>query len=261
MNAESVTEASRILWQNWRDNRRIDALPSSCRPADRSDGYALAEAVAAQSGQRVIGWKIAATSEAGQRHINVDGPLAGRLLNERVLGSGAKIALGDNIMRVAEAEFAFSFAHDLPKRDTPYAQSEVMDAVDGVHLSIEIPDSRYHDFTAVGAAQLIADTACASWLALTPSSHKAWRDIDFASYPIALSRNEREVARGTGKAALGDPRIALTWLVNEVARYAGGIKRGDLVTTGTCVIPAAISPGDMIAADYGVLGEIRVEIT
>lgn len=261
MNAESVTEAARILWQTWRKNRRIDALPAACRPADRGAGYAIAEAVAAASGQPVIGWKIAATSEAGQRHINVDGPLAGRLLGERVFESGAAIELDDNIMRVAEAEFAFSFAHDLPKRTASYVQSEVMEAIDSVHLSIEIPDSRYHDFTTVGAAQLIADTACASWLVTAPSLYKNWHDIDFASHPIMLSRNGREAGRGTGKAALGDPRTALTWLVNEVATYAAGIKRGDLVTTGTCIIPAVIGPGDRIEVDYAALGSISVQIT
>ena len=32
------------------------------------------------SAGNLFGWKIAATSEAGQKHINVDGPMAGRIL-------------------------------------------------------------------------------------------------------------------------------------------------------------------------------------
>lgn len=260
MDSATVTKAAAMLWQSWRDGGRMDALPTDCRPASRVEGYEIARVLAGISEQPVIGWKIAATSEAGQRHINVDGPLAGRLLRDRVLEPGAKVPLGGNIMRVAEAEFAFSFAHDLPAKNSPYSQSEIVDAVDRVHLSIEIPDSRYHDFTAAGAPQLIADTACACWLVTAPSRHRAWRDIDFASYPVIFSRNEREAARGTGKAALGDPRIALTWLVNEAAVHAGGVKRGDLVTTGTCVVPVPIKPGDRIAVDYGVLGQLTTAI-
>ena len=35
-----------------------------------------------------------------------------------------------------------------------------------LHPAIEIPDSRYDDFTIVGAAQLIADDACAHYFVL-----------------------------------------------------------------------------------------------
>ena len=213
-----------------------------------------------RSGQPVVGWKIAATSEAGQRHINVEGPLAGRLLRDRVKAAGAALPLGDNIMNVAEAEFAFSFGTDLPARGASYTQAEVLDAVDALHLSIEIPDSRYSDFTKVGAAQIIADTACASWLVTRKSTFADWRALDLASYPVVLHLNGSEAVRGTGKAALGDPRAALTWLVNEVSIHGGGIKAGDLVTTGTCVIPAKIKRGDRLTVDYGQLGTLSASI-
>ena len=62
------------------------------------------------SRQAVAGWKIAATSLAGQKHINVDGPLAGRLLAGRELQPGTPVPLAGNLMRVAEAEFAFTMA-------------------------------------------------------------------------------------------------------------------------------------------------------
>ncbi len=41
-------------------------------------------ALAEVSGDALYAWKIAATSEAGQRRINVDGPLAGRLFSRPV---------------------------------------------------------------------------------------------------------------------------------------------------------------------------------
>jgi 2-keto-4-pentenoate hydratase len=43
-------------------------------------------------------------------------------------------------------------------------------AVASLHPAIEVPDSRYDDFTRVGAAQLIADTACACWFVPGPAS-------------------------------------------------------------------------------------------
>lgn len=260
MTPEKSAEAARILLSNWRAVTRIAALPEACRPASREDGYAIAAALAVQSGDTVSGWKIAATSEAGQKHINVEGPLAGRILSSRVLAPGATIPLAGNLMRVAEAEFAFVLGTAMPDRGTPYSRDEVMAAVTAMHLTIEVPDSRYEDFTKVGAPSLIADTACASWLAVGPKVDVEWRDIDLASHQVTAFRNGAQAAVGSGKAVLGDPRIALTWLVNEVARHGGGIEAGQFVTTGTCVIPVKIENGDAISVDFGVLGTIAVAI-
>jgi 2-keto-4-pentenoate hydratase len=259
MTPEATAEAASILLTHWRAVTRIAALPEECRPASRDDGYAIAAALAGQSGDAVAGWKIAATSEAGQKHINVDGPLAGRILARRVLAPGATIPLAGNLMRVAEAEFAFVLGTAMPDRGSPYSRDEVMAAVTAMHLSIEVPDSRYEDFTKVGAPSLIADTACASWLAVGPEVDVDWRGIDLSTHQVTAFKNGAQAAVGSGKAVLGDPRTALAWLVNEVARH-GGVEAGQFVTTGTCVIPVKIESGDTITADYGELGTIAVAI-
>jgi 2-keto-4-pentenoate hydratase len=69
-------------------------------------------------------------------------------------------------MRVAEIEFAFRLARDMIPRSIPYTEQEVFEAVASLHPAIEIPDSRFNDFAKVGAAQLIADNACANWMAI-----------------------------------------------------------------------------------------------
>jgi 2-keto-4-pentenoate hydratase len=260
MTPPDFSAAADVLLRNWAATTRIGALPEEMRPVSRAQGYEAAAAVAARSGSTVAGWKIAATSEAGQKHINVDGPLIGRILKSRLLPPGAAVRLGDNIMRVAEAEFAFSFVKDLPPRATPYTQDEAMAAVGALHLSIEVPDSRYADFTKAGAAQLIADTACACWLVLGPAVEQPWRHIDFSAHAVKGLRNGHLAAEGTGKAVLGDPRKALTWFVNEAASYCGGVQAGQFVTTGTCIVPMAIAPGDEVTIDYGELGAISCRI-
>lgn len=254
-------DAAALLLEHWSHDTRCDGLPGSLRPATRQLAYDIAAEIGRLKAQPTAGWKIAATSEAGQRHINVDGPLGARIYADRLLPPGAAVPLGRNIMRVAEAEFAFTLATDLPPRGAPYSEAEVTAAVGGLCLSIEIPDSRYTDFTAVGANQLIAGTACACWLVLSPPIAVAWRDIDLRTHEISGVRNGAEVSRGPGRAALGGPLTALTWMANEAARYCDGLKAGQFVTTGTCLKPFDIAPGDRIAADYGVLGRITAEIT
>lgn len=208
------------------------------------------------SRQAVAGWKIAATSLAGQKHINVDGPLAGRLLAGRELQPGTPVPLAGNLMRVAEAEFAFTMARPLPRRDKPYEMDDVMGAVDSLHPAIEVPDSRYVDFTRVGGPQLIADVACACWFIIGPEAPSDWRDHDLAAHRVVAERNGEPVAHGGGANVLGDPRIALTWIANELREFDRGLGAGDVVITGTCVPPVAVVPGDRVRMDFGAFGTI-----
>jgi len=112
-------EAAEILWSNWKAGTKIAALPGKCRPDTRADAYAVQVALRAVADDQLFGWKIAATSKAGQVHIGVDGPLGGRLLAKRASGSGAVFALAGNQMRVAEPECAFRMARGLRPRATP----------------------------------------------------------------------------------------------------------------------------------------------
>ena len=175
--------------------------------------------------------------------------------------SGADVPLDGNIMLVAEAEFAFKFARTLPRRANPYTQADVVAAVGSLHPSIEVPDSRYNDFARVGAPQLIADTACACWFVLGTAAPASWRSRNLVTHPVTAHRNGDHAATGSGANVLGDPLIALTWLVNELRTYADGITAGQFVTTGTCVIPVPIKPGDRVRADFGDLGTVAVTLT
>ena len=84
--------------------------------------------------------------------------------------------------------------------------------------------------------------------------------MDLSAHKVDLLLNSGHAASGSGKAVLGDPRIALAWLANEVAEHAVGLKAGDYVTTGTCVVPVRIDAGHVVTADYGALGQLTVTI-
>ena len=260
MDNRQFDEAARILWNAWSGQRRIAALPEDCRPASLDDGYAIQRSVAERSGSGTIGWKIAATSKAGQAHIGVDGPLAGRLLEAKAYRDGAEIPAGNLHMGVAEAEFAFRLGRDLPSAGAPRTIDEVMDAVDALHVAIEIPDSRFDDFATAGAPQLVADTACAEYFVLGPAAPESWRAVDLASHPVALRVDGAEVSTGSGANVLGDPRIALAWIANDRSARGEPLLAGEVVTTGTCVIPVPVGPGDELEADFGSLGTVGARL-
>ena len=236
----------------------IAELPPLLRPATRSEGYAVQSWVERRSGAPLFGWKIAATSAAGQAHIAVDGPLAGRLVHERVVSDGGTCPFGANQMRVAEVEFAFRMSNTLVPRDQAYSVSDVLEAVGTLHPAIEIPDSRFAPFEQAGAAQLIADNACACYFVLGPAATHDWRPLDLSRHAAFGRVNDGPEQPGIGANVLGDPRAALTWLVNELSALGIPLRAGEIVTTGTCVIPMAIAPGNRVLGDLGVLGSVSV---
>jgi 2-keto-4-pentenoate hydratase len=121
-----------------------------------------------------------------------------------------------------------------------------------------VPDSRYDDFTAVGAAQLIADNACAHQFVLGPPAPDAWRSIDLRKHRVVGSVTGRFEHEGIGANALGDPREALAWLVNELSQLKITLLAGQVITTGTCLVPLPIEPGDRVRCDFGELGTVDV---
>lgn len=258
---DQTRRAADLIWACWRDGTVMASLPWACRPADRADGYAIQAHYEAFSGKPAVGWKIAATSSAGQQHIGVDGPIAGRLLAEHVFEDGATLTFGHNRMGVAEPEFAFRFGADLPPRDRDYGRDEVIAAVASLHPAIEIPDSRFEPFESAGAGQLIADNACTHDFVLGPAMPEIWREMDLSRHTIDFAIADKHEAEGIGANVLGDPRIALTWIANELSRYGIGLKAGQVVTTGTCATPLPIGPGDRAVADFGALGSVSLHVT
>jgi 2-keto-4-pentenoate hydratase len=247
--------AARILHDHWAAGTKLTSLEASLRPGDRDEAYAIQGRI--EDYGKLFGWKIAATSEAGQKHINVDGPMAGRILRETVIADGGTASMAGNEMRVAEPEFAFRMQTDLPPRSNPYTVQEVVDAVGTLHPAIEIPDSRFSDFVGAGAAQIIADNACAHLFVLGAPTTQNWRALDLVEQKPVITLGGKQFI-GHGKNVLGDPLLALAWLANELRGLGLTLRAGEVVTTGTCHPPLPIQSGDLFAADFGIIGKVSV---
>ncbi len=256
---DKLAAAAKILSDHWETGSKTGDLQPSVRPSSRAEGYAIQRAMEKASATGLFGWKIAATSEAGQKHINVAGPMAGCIFAGRVIPDGGTAPMQGNEMQVGEPEFAFRMGRSLPPRPTPYDIDEVLDAVASLHPAIELPDSRFADFAAAGEAQLIADNACAHLFVLGPATTADWRAVNLIEEkPVVTLRGQRFV--GHGKNVLGDPRVALTWLANELRSLGITLREGDVVTTGTCHPPLPIQAGDFFEADFGAFGKVSVKL-
>ncbi len=206
------------------------------------------------------GWKVGATSQEAQRVLDIDGPATAPMSVPTSFRSPADVAVFPGQSASVESEFAFRFARDLPKRQTPYSMDEVIDAVDALLPAIEIVGGRFEGgFNKLGSIRLIADmvahTAFVSGQEVTN-----WRGIDLRSHSISLFRNGERVGEGTGLLVLGDPLLVLHWTANHLLDRGESIKAGQVVTTGTCTGITPVAEGDVFIADFGTLGNVEVRI-
>jgi 2-keto-4-pentenoate hydratase len=226
-------------------------------PKTTEEAYKFQADYQSYSNYELIGWKIAATSNEGQKHIGVDGPIAGRLIKERLVKSGDKLSLFKNQMKVVEAEFSFKLSKDFIKRNIPYTYSEVIEAIEHICPAIEIPDSRFLNFNKVGKNLLIIDNACAGEYILGNTPSKIWKHLNIKNFKVGCYKNNKFVGYGIGSNVLGDPVKALTWLINELNNYNIILYSGQTVLTGTCIKPIKVKKGDHIIMDFFELGKVE----
>jgi 2-keto-4-pentenoate hydratase len=245
--AGSPEQVAERIWAAWCSGERLATRPAlDGVPA----GMAVQDALRAHAGGS-YGWKLAATTAAGQAHVDVDGPLPGPLFTRFRREPGEVLASDHLHMRVVEAEFAYRLGADVEPGD------DVLAAVAGVHLAVEVPDSRFERFAEVGAAALLADAACAGRFVLGPEL-PGWGELDLSTATTHLWINGELAASGSGGTVMGDPRTALAWLAAELPRHGHRLRAGDVVTTGTTTVPPTIGPGDEVRAVFDGLGEVPV---
>jgi len=261
-----VTTAAHLLAQARIKHQRLSELPEAVRPKTPGEAYSVQDGVIdellAHYGGSLIGYKIACTNVTAQQQLHVDAPFFGRLLSaffhEGTGGKPASVDAGQFFMRVVEAEFAFEMARDLPPSATPRSREEIADAVKGVIPGIEIVDSRFNEWTTIGAPSLIADNACnAAWV--KGSLLTDWRGIDLAKQVVTVTVNGKLLREGRGGNVLGHPLNALERLVNNLSARGLGLKAGQFITTGVTTEVYMAERGDRIKAGFGPVGSVDLE--
>jgi len=96
---------------------------------------------------------------------------------------------------------------------------------------------------------------------LGPAVDVPWRHVDLAAHEVSATVVGKSQHDGKGSNVLGDPRLALTWLVNELSAHGVDIRAGEVVTTGTCVVPVPVVPGDEVRASFGDFGRLSVRFS
>ena len=238
--------AALLLAVRRREQARLDGLPEVLVPRSDAEAYAIQRAVSAELGA-IGGWKVGSPTPTATQFTCAPIP-ADAIFDGTVTIEGSD--------RVVEAEIAVRIGHDLPPRDRPYTPAEIEAAIGSAHPAIEVLQTRFADLDAAGPLSGLADSSSNHSLVLGPAITE-WQDVDLDTETVRLLADGAEVKQATGNPG-GEMLRLVAWLANEGARWAGGLRAGQVVTTGSWTGKDTVPAGVDVAAQFGRCGAATV---
>lgn len=242
-----------------RAERERVAIPQLSRTfpgIELADAYVIqrywAEARVAE-GARIVGHKIGLTSRAMQMASKMTEPDYGHLLDDMLYDDGARIPADRFLAPRLEVELAFVMGQAL--RGPGVRVHDVMRATEFVTPALEIIDYRTEIPRQI--TDTIADNAAAGGMIVGGRTIRPM-DVDIRWVGATLSKNGVIEESGVSAAIMGHPAAGVAWLVNKLAPQGACLEPGQIVLAGSFTRPVSVAAGDVIHADYGLLGAIGV---
>lgn len=159
---------------------------------------------------------------------------------------------------VIEAELAFRLAR------TPSSAQDIAACLGTVCVSIEIIATRITGGLAAPANWKLADQGLHAGLVIGTerpyAPYAAFTREDWARQNCGVWVNGAVVTQTQGTHPSGDPLSALLWLYAHAATNTGGLRAGDLVTTGAWIVET-VRTGDTVDVEFEGFDAARVQIT
>jgi 2-keto-4-pentenoate hydratase len=235
-----TAEAAALLIAARASGQGPSDFPESCRPRTRREAYAIQARVAPSLGP-IGGWKVGSPSPAAE-------PMCSALPQRGILQSPA-IVPGPFAYRGVEAEIDFRFGRALPPRPQAYSRHDILAAIETCHAAIEIVECRFAKMDGATHLSALADLQNHHAL-IGGGANAAWQEIPFDRLTVHVTVDGQQLAKGTGSNPAGDPIALLVWLANHGSRWAGGLKAGEVVTTGSWIGKSPVALRATIVASF-----------
>jgi 2-keto-4-pentenoate hydratase len=226
--------------------------------AGRAEAEAFQAAALAALGGEICGYKIGATSAEVQRMLGCRGPIQAAILRQHVLASGASLSLPPGCLGV-ECEIGFVLARDYPAAGERPDRAGLRAAVAECFVGLEIVGRRVAAAVPLTEWSAIADYGL-DVAVVRGGSVADWEASDLAAMPVLAAVDGAIAARGSPAAVLGHPLNALLWLAEDLRARGRGLRRGEMVFTGTCTGITKVAPGQIFEGRFGHLPPVRLRL-
>ena len=247
---EQIERAAQQLINARRTNTPGPALPEDCRPTDGDSAIAIQKRVMEVLGETTGGWKCAVPKTNGL-------PILSPIPVSKISSKSPYPVPGPK--GLIEPEIAFVLAHDMPSRATPYTDEEIRASIGATHFVIELLGSRYANKPAATQGEILADAYNNYGLWVGPTVDGIF-EKQLETLHVKISSPDGVIMDQDRPHPSGDPLKAYSWLVNFLSSRGEGLRKGEIVTTGSYagVVDAPI--GKTVRVELGGIGVVEIEL-
>jgi 2-keto-4-pentenoate hydratase len=246
-----------------RAHRNSEAIPVLSTRFTRIDSYEAYHVQAAyvqlrinfESGERVSGYKAAATSATVQKALKTRAPMGGVMFGSGESLPGATLQLSDFGRMMIEVELGYRL--NSPVNEIIIRMQDLKKLIAEIVPVIELADIGYTDRSQAQLTDHIAANALASGY-LVGSAIDAHSTDPNAMY-VSLSKDGAMINDAHGDDAMDNQWEALHWLVNHTVAQGYTIGPGDLLITGV-LGQAMVAEAGNYEATFGEHETIRFSV-
>ncbi|HEY5797999.1 MAG TPA: fumarylacetoacetate hydrolase family protein [Bosea sp. (in: a-proteobacteria)] len=222
------------------------SLPVPPSPAGAMQVQALVQQRLARP---IGGWKVA----IGPQQLPVAAPLLAVYPDDAAIGLSSKFTV--------EVELAVFLRNDFPRRKAgSYVRSDVLEAIDRVVLGIEVIGGRFENPADVPFLSFLADNlGNRAYVVGDSVPLAALNDIDGLDCDVTL--DGRALYRAPASHPAKDPLLPLLAYANAQSDDLGGLKAGQVVTTGSLCGVLPIETAGLLEARVSQVGQVRVRFS
>jgi len=257
LSAADRKKAADILMQAARDRKQATQLHITFPTITIEDSYAISSEVKDRhvaAGRKVIGHKVGLTSKAMQRSSMIDEPDYGFILDDQMIGDGAKVPHANYCKPRVEVELAFVMGKRLIGPGV--GLTDVLRATEYVVPAMEIVDARLLDPRKI--VDTVADNGAAAGIAIG-GRPVGPMEVDLRWVGGIMYKNSEIEETGLAAGVLGHPALGVAWLANKLGALGTALEPGHIVLAGSFTRVVFAQKGDTIHADYGALGGIAIQ--
>lgn len=257
---ERQKEFADALYEAYRTKKPLKMSDWDGVVTDDDTAYAVQDRFVANKKLPTGGYKVSLTSKQTQDMFDSDSPLYGQQVDSHFLPSTALLSLKEQTMDpLLEVELGFRATEDLHSSDS---LEDLMHKTT-VCGTVELPDSRFADwFPDLNKYNVMSDCAVGGFVVYGSErpTDEAFKSVDdLANVSVTLYHDGKEQASGKSSEVLGNPLNSLSWLVRKLEEQGKTFKAGQLVSSGTFLLPPHLTAGTWEARFDKGFGNVTVE--
>ena len=221
-------------------------------PASLEAAMAVQAQTVAALGEKIGGWKVGITGDGVS--------MAAPMFADAIVASGHSWPLTAAGPILAEVEIAVRLRQDLPpRRGKPYVREEIVAAISHVLPGIELIQSRLSTGMASPFPLWLADRLGNAGY-VCGKQRADFAALDLGALRCQLSVDGRNVHDKAGGHPQNDPLTPILVWANAQNDSTGGLRAGQIITTGSLIVPLRCTRSVHLVAEIEGLGRVEVQI-